>query len=117
LIIGTVTESRVPTVELTVAGQGWEAIVDSGFNGDLELPIELKNQIKCRFIGPQISILAGNQRIEEDAYEVEIVFDDKLMRAEATFAVGRQILIGTRILRSHRLEIDFPARTVTLTRV
>jgi predicted aspartyl protease len=117
LIIGTVTELRVPIVELTVAGQSWEAIVDSGFNGDLELPIELKSALNCRFIGPQISILAGDQRIEEDAYEVEITFDDKLMRAEATFVVGRQILIGTRILRSHRLEIDFPARSVRLTRV
>ena len=37
--------------------------------------------------------------------------------AEVTFVTGEQILIGTRILWQHRLEVDFPKGTVTVERV
>lgn len=39
------------------------------------------------------------------------------MKVLATFAPGREILVGTRLLRDYRLEIDFVARTLLLERV
>lgn len=35
---GTVTDDGVPIIMLPVAGQMWPGIIDTGFNGDLELP-------------------------------------------------------------------------------
>jgi len=55
--------------------------------------------------------------IEEDSYRVDFPFDGQTVVAEATFAPGVQILIGTHLPRSHRLEIDFASRTVHLERV
>jgi predicted aspartyl protease len=117
LIVGTVTDEDAPVVELALAGREWFAIVDTGFNGDLELPDDLRADLPHEYLGRAYSILAGGQRIEEDAYLVEIPFDGEMISAEVTFVPGKQILIGTHLLRRHVLEIDFPVRTVKIKRV
>jgi hypothetical protein len=38
LIDGNVTESGVPAIDVQHGGQRWRAIIDTGFNGELELP-------------------------------------------------------------------------------
>ena len=38
MIHGVVTDGGVPAIEAEVAGQAWHAIVDTGFNGELESP-------------------------------------------------------------------------------
>jgi hypothetical protein len=48
---------------------------------------------------------------------VDFPFDGGTLRVNATFAQVSEILIGTRLLRDYRLEIDFPARTVQLERI
>lgn len=116
VITGTVSSDGVPLVFLEIEGRRWQAIVDTGFNGDLELPLELKSLLPCRYIGPVTSLLAGGQRIDEDAFQIRIPFDGKVVRAEATFVTGDGILIGTKLLAQHQLEVDFPARTVVLRR-
>jgi hypothetical protein len=45
---------------------------------------------------------------------VDFPFDGRTVHAEATFVSGSEILIGTQLLRQHRLEIHFPAQTVVL---
>jgi hypothetical protein len=51
LILGTVSADGIPTILLPVAGQDWRAAVDTGFNGDLELPNALRPFVHPRFIG------------------------------------------------------------------
>jgi predicted aspartyl protease len=43
LIEGVVTEDGVPAIEVEVGGQRWPAIIDTGFNGELELPERLRS--------------------------------------------------------------------------
>ena len=117
MIVGSVSDDGAPEVVLELAGRRWPAIVDTGFNGDLELPDELRSILPHEYIGRVISNLAGGQRIEEDAYTVEVPFDGELVSAEVTFVTGEQILIGTRLLWQHRLEVVFPKSTVTVERV
>jgi hypothetical protein len=62
---GTVTDNGVPIIMLLVAGQTWQGIIDTGFNGDLELPEALRAAVRPRFIGRISSALAGGQRIVE----------------------------------------------------
>ena len=50
MIEGTVTIDGMPTVSLSVAGRTWPATVDTGFNGDVELPEELRSFVNARFI-------------------------------------------------------------------
>jgi clan AA aspartic protease len=116
LITGFVSAEGEPIVVLEVAGRYWDAVVDTGFNGDLELPVALKRKLRSRFVGQMTSLLAGNQRIDQDTYQVDFPFDGQIMLAEATFVAGRQILLGTRLLKAYRLEIDFPNGTLRLDR-
>ena len=114
MIEGIVTSDGVPLVEIEVGDHRWRAIVDTGFNGDLELPERLRADVNARFVGCVTSYLAANLQIEEDVFLVDFPFGGISNRAQATFVDGDEILIGTRILRDYRLWIDFPARTVAI---
>jgi clan AA aspartic protease len=91
-------------------------MIDTGFNGDLELPERLRNKLRARYIGPIKALLAGGQSITQEAYDVLVSFDGKVRQAEATFVDTKEILIGTRFLRKYRLEVDFVAETLLLER-
>lgn len=116
MIEGTVSEQGVPTIELEVAGRRWVAVIDTGFNGDLELPAALRDNLAGRFVGRITSLLAAGQVVEEDLYLVKFPFDEEVHQVEATFAAADEVLVGTRLLRRHRLEIDFQKRTVVIER-
>lgn len=117
MITGSVSHDGVPAISLSVAGQDWVAIVDTGFNGDLELPLDLRDPLNARFVGRVTSTLAGGQTIEEDAYQVDFPFDGRFLKADATFVDCDEILVGTHLLRRHRVTIDFVAETVKVVRV
>lgn len=116
MIRGTVSADGVPTITLSIAGQDWPAIIDTGFNGDLELPESLRTALPARYVGRVTSALAGGHIIEEDVYVVEVPFEGAMIHAEATFAPGSQILLGTHLLRAYCLQIDFVLKTVQLER-
>jgi predicted aspartyl protease len=116
LIAGSVTEEGIPTIEVRVGDQLWHSTIDTGFNGQLELPEQLRSHVNAQLVGRATSLLAANQRIEEDLYLVDFPFDGRVVRAQATFSNSTTLLIGTGLLTEYRLGIDFPARTVTLDR-
>jgi len=116
VIQGHISSKGVPTIFIPIAGSDWPATVDTGFNGDLELPEALRGLVNPRFSGRVASALAGGQLIREDAFLVDFPFDGVLVEATATFVAGGNILIGTKLLREHRLLIRFPQKTVELER-
>ena len=61
-------------------------------------------------------MVADGRRILEDSYRVQFPFDGQLVAAVATFASVDEIVVGTRLLRDHRLEIRFVAGIVVLER-
>ena len=118
MIQGFVSPQGVPTILLPIANQEWPAVIDTGFNGDLELPAALRASVNIvEHIGPIRFALAGGQAIEEDVYLVVFPFDGEVIEAEATFVATNQILLGTRLLRDYRLEVNFVTRVVALERV
>lgn len=116
MIEGSVDEKGLPIVTLLIAGKEWKATIDTGFNGDLELPYGLGSHVNPQFFGRGLSLLAGGQSLEEEHYLVDFPFDGEVVRALATFVSGDEILIGTHLLRDYRLLIDFPASEVKLER-
>lgn len=116
MIEGVVNESGVPIIEIPFGGRTWIATVDTGFNGYFELPEDLFDSVSARYMGRLKSELAGGNEVEEDEYAVLFSFDGELVRATATFSRGDGILLGTRLLMSYRLTIDFPERRVWLER-
>jgi predicted aspartyl protease len=117
VIVGTVDEHDVPSISLNIAGRLYRAIIDTGFNGDLELPESLRKHLRPEYLTQVTSYLAGGVTIQEDLYRVTLSFDGELTKPEVTFVVGREILIGTKMLRRHRLSINFVKRTVRLQRL
>ena len=117
MIRGSVPVDGVPTIKLTLAGQDWIATIDTGFNGDLELPEELQDKLNARYVGRMTSSLAGGQSIEEDVYLVDFPFDGQMTQAVTTFVSDSQMLIGTHLLNQYRLQIDFVNRTLELERI
>lgn len=114
MIRGYVTDHGVPQITIRLAGQLWVAVIDTGFNGDVELPQALQPSLDAEYIGVQKVNLAAGRTVVEDLYEVRLEFDGVRIWAEATFVPNAEVLIGTRLLRRHRLEIDFPAQTLQL---
>ena len=72
------------------------------------------SSVNARCIGRMTALLASGQHSDEDLYLVDFPFDGQMARAEATFVPGQEMLIGAGLLRSYRLEMHFPARTVLL---
>jgi predicted aspartyl protease len=116
LITGEVSLDGQPMVVLAVDGRDWPALIDTGFNGDLELPYALGPTVHARRIETVTSTLADGRQVIEDNYRVQFPFDGHTLSAEATFAHVSEILIGTRLLRRHRLEIRFSRGAVLLER-
>lgn len=117
MITGIVTEDGVPLIQVSVGDRQWPAVIDTGFNGWLELPDSCRDAVNPLFLGRIVSELAGGVKIEEDAFSVEFLFDGHFIESEVTFVDSDTLLIGTAILANHHLEIDFPAKTVSLERV
>ncbi len=116
MILGVVSVQGLPTIILAIAGRDWSATIDTGFNGDLELPEALREPVNAQFVGRATATLAGGQSVEEDLYLVDFPFDGRIIQAEATFVAGDNILIGTRLLREYSLQINFVSQTVQLER-
>lgn len=107
MISGFVDDVGVPMIPLRIADTDLMGIVDSGFNGDLELLERLYEETLFRFQGTFESQLAGGQVITEDWYLVELEFVGDWVEAMTTFAPSETALIGTRLMQEHRLQIDF----------
>jgi predicted aspartyl protease len=116
MIEGEVSDDGVPEIRIDVGGRTWVAVIDTGFNGDLELPESVRRLITAKHVGQTRSFLAAGQVIVEDAYEVEFPFDGETMTSQATFVDQDTILVGTHLMRDHRLEVDFVTRKVRLER-
>jgi predicted aspartyl protease len=114
---GVVTENGDPIVTLGIAGRDWTALIDTGFNGDVELPEALRPFVNPVFLLNAEVLLAAGQSVWEDYYQVDFPFDGRNVRAEASFVDGEQLLIGTQLLKAYQLDINFPAQTVGLERI
>ncbi len=117
MVQGALRSTGSPVVPLEVAGQVFEAVIDTGFEGGLQLP-EIFMPILNR-------VLAGRQRYElpdgsamvYDLYDVVVLIDGINLNLRTQFSQSDEIILGTDALQDYRLEIDFVARTVVLERM
>jgi predicted aspartyl protease len=116
MIPGIVNNDGLPCILLTLAGQDWLTIIDTGFNGGVELPLELKGEFNDQPFGEITAQLGGNKRIVEDSFLVDFPFDGELVPTIATYVEGKEILLGTLLLQSYSLTIHFARREVYLQR-
>jgi predicted aspartyl protease len=111
---GWVTDDGTPYIIMKLDNHDWMAVVDTGFNKDFELPESLFEHVVIKHIGSAEVVLAGGRIVEEEFYEIRLMFDGNWINAEASFVTGDTILIGTRILKQYVLTIDFPSHQLEL---
>ncbi|MFQ6062315.1 MAG: hypothetical protein ACE5J9_03965 [Methanosarcinales archaeon] len=119
MIEGYVNVFEQPIVELVIKGsrseQNLYAIVDTGFDGDLCIPIyiaivlglELKSTMHVELADGTLKrelVFKGIAKLEEEELSVEILLTE-----------SDDALIGTHLLRHKKLCIDFENETVNIT--
>jgi clan AA aspartic protease len=117
---GHVDEYRQCWVEITIIG-GREkvtvdAIVDTGFDGWVCLPIPIAIHLGLELYGLQTVELADGTLKEELVFRGKVIFGDEERWTEITLTSAQDTLLGTGLLADSVLTIDFVDRTLEVAR-
>jgi predicted aspartyl protease len=116
-MIGEVDSRGTPVVRLSIAGREWTAVIDTGFDGFVLIPTVLASEFKSRLLGDAELVLSGGQVVRQKMFALDFPFDGETRPVRAIFAPVQELLVGTQLLSSHRLEINFVTRSVLLEKV
>ena len=118
MVTGFFDEYRQPTISILIQGhQGErriEAVIDTGFDGSVCLPIPLAIQLGLELCGAQVIELADGSQSDELVFTGTVTFDDEIRTVEIALTESDDALIGTELLRAHKLEIGFLTQTIRL---
>lgn len=109
------SDARIPTGEprvtvhvADVSGNlhPFEFIVDTGFDGDLTLPLAVIRRLGLPYLRSGKAILAGNLEREFGVYGAEVSWNGKTVAAAALESEDNPPLIGMALLWGSRITID-----------
>lgn len=107
-----------PKIRLAVGGAKQsnllEAILDTGFDGYLSLPISLAVTLGIELTAIISVEYADGRRSQELVFSVEVDLDGKREIVPATLTAGAEALIGTALLAKYELRINFPLQRIKL---
>lgn len=110
-----------PKIKLAVGGARQtsllEAILDTGFDGYLSLPISIAVTLGIELITIIPVEYADGRRSQELVFSVKVDFDGKEETVPATLTAGAEALAGTALLAKYKLVISFPHQRITLQKV
>lgn len=99
-----------PVLPLTVLGSSGggveiEAVIDTGFDGELTLPMALIQRLAYPFAGNSGGMLADGSEVQFDYHDGRVIWHG-LHRAVVAIVAESQPLIGMALLRGSRLQVD-----------
>ena len=107
MITGKVSANREAIIELEVLGpeqrmESVEAVIDTGFNGDLTLPIDLVNSLELQPAGNRIATLGDGNTVILKVFLAKVMWHDQerevlALQAEGGSLVGMSLLYGNRV--------------------
>ncbi len=103
-----------PKVNLAINGLTMDAIIDTGFDSDLCLPIQLAIQLGLRLKEIATVELADGTRKRELVFTGSVKFGDELKDARIMLTESEDALIGIRMLSGHILKIDFIRKEIEI---
>jgi clan AA aspartic protease len=117
---GYVDRNRLCRAEITVIGGRQtivvDAVLDSGFNGDLCLPAQAAIQLGLELYGMQRIELADGTKKRELFFTGEVVFNGESRAAEIFLTDSEDALIGAGLLLDHILTLNYIDQIVEITR-
>lgn len=110
MIEGVVNANYEPVITLTVQGPSGQtrdidAVVDTGFNGFLTLPITLVAELGLPYVSIGRATLADGSEISYDVHDVTVLWDAQPRVIEAAVA-DTTPLVGMMLLDRHNLNIE-----------
>ncbi len=110
-----------PKIRLTVVGARksslLEAILDTGFDGYLSLPISVAVTLGIELVSIIPVEYADGRRSQELVFSVKIDFDGKEELVPATLTAGAEALAGTALLSKYELRVNFPRKRIALQKI
>ena len=106
-----------PLIEVTLLGKrrrAIEAVIDTGFSGDLCLSSRFRRSLQLVRYGSSEFELADGTRVVEPVYGARILFDGKQVAVLVTLTSSEDSLVGTGLLEDKELRLNFRKRTVNL---
>ncbi len=91
-----------------------EAVVDTGFTGDLCISIYERNKIELVFSHTEKFELGDGSQPEQDVFVGQLVFDGQQLGVDVLVSQSRDTLIGAALLVNKKLEIDYTNKTVRI---
>lgn len=115
---GHVDELNRPRLIINVIGGRGEAklgaLIDTGFDGSLCLPVSIAVQLGLDLTGVTYVELADGTVNRELTFMGGIGFDKFERKVEILLTQGEDALLGLGLLKDSRLEIDFKQRTLKM---
>ena len=113
MITGHVTSDREAIIRVAVRGVGSrgatiDAIIDTGFDGFLTLPVSVVSDLALPLAGATRAALGDGSEVSLDAFEAVVVWDREERRV-VTLATGGEPLVGMAMLSGYRLALDVVA--------
>ncbi|MFM9962993.1 MAG: clan AA aspartic protease [Planctomycetaceae bacterium] len=110
MISGIVNSNIEAVISLTASGpttveQVFDAVVDTGFSGDVTMPFDLIRVLGLKWQGIGVGELADGREEVFDVYDGLVMWDGKSRRVEIE-AAETQPLIGMNLLCGSALRID-----------
>lgn len=110
MMFGRVNQRREAILKLVIIGNenkkiAVDAVIDTGFNGDLILPIETVLELGLIPQGYQKATLGDGTISQFRVYAATVIWDGERRLVEVNSATTG-ILIGMGLLEGHKLEVD-----------
>ncbi len=111
-------ESSHPVVEITVSGMEktatLPALIDTGFDGYLSLPLSLALPLGLKLFYRTSVTLADGSIKEELLFKAKVKLGKKWQKASVFINWGNVALLGTKLLENSKLLLDFPNQKIQI---
>lgn len=108
---GFVNDDLEPIIEIELISKEKNAktfaIIDTGFNGYLCLAENMIDKMDLVYIGTDYFEVGTGEIVENDVFMGKIIFDDRECEVLVVLSTSADNLIGTSLLRTKTLFIDF----------
>jgi clan AA aspartic protease len=119
MIKGYFDNENHPRLKLEVSGSDAKikipALIDTGFDGSLSLPISIAIQLGLKLVNTTIVGYADGSSKQELIFQGKVkIGKDKEKHTPIFVASTDEALVGTQLLKDYILEINFARQKITL---
>jgi len=117
-IDGFLDEELQPKISLVTRGRRKAAhtvfVIDTGFSGDICLPVGLAIELGLELLGRDIVEFADGTIKRELTFAGWVDWYDARREVQVMLTDSEEALIGSGMLKDQKLTIDYPSRSVTI---